>query len=242
MGAGLVCAEDLCVHSMEFRALAHGRPLPTQVVCLVAASDGVWDNWVYADVSQYFLDPARVAEVMRGNSAEGVTEAFMVENSRRARANFGSQVRAGVVLCLWSVGFLVVVRAVLVLLFPGMVCCRPLASPGVGDVVVLMLLGVFKPWALIGIYQRCVYSGPGGMCRWGMAVVRVSSFEPRRRVGWVCWSGGCLGKEKEEASGCGWMRGVWSSSVRRTPSACPPVPQADNATCVACYLIISLDE
>ncbi|CAN0272271.1 unnamed protein product, partial [Laminaria digitata] len=60
-------------------------------VCLVAASDGVWDNWLYPDVSAYFLDPERAAEVIATNSAEGVTEAFMRENARRANANFGSQ-------------------------------------------------------------------------------------------------------------------------------------------------------
>lgn len=60
---------------------------------MVAASDGVWDNWMYADVSAFFLDPARTAEVIETNSAEGVTEAFMQENARKANANFGSQVR-----------------------------------------------------------------------------------------------------------------------------------------------------
>lgn len=61
-------------------------------MCLVAASDGVWDNWLYADVSAFFLNPERAAEVVQTNSAERVTEAFMRENSRRATANFGSQV------------------------------------------------------------------------------------------------------------------------------------------------------
>lgn len=63
-----------------------------QLVCLVAASDGVWDNWLYADVSAFFLEPKRAADVILTNSAEAVTEAFMKENSRRAHANFGSQV------------------------------------------------------------------------------------------------------------------------------------------------------
>lgn len=74
-------------------------PLGTQLVCLVAASDGVWDNWMYGDVSAFFLDPARTAEVMETNSAEGVTEAFMQENARKANANFGSQVRGPCCRC-----------------------------------------------------------------------------------------------------------------------------------------------
>ncbi|CAN0141043.1 unnamed protein product [Ectocarpus fasciculatus] len=64
---------------------------PLQLVCLVAASDGVWDNWLYGDVSAFFLDPVRAKEVVETNNAEGVTEAFMRENARRAHANFGSQ-------------------------------------------------------------------------------------------------------------------------------------------------------
>lgn len=72
-------------------------------MCLVVASDGVWDNWLYADVSSFFLDPARTAEVIASNSAEGVTEAFMRENARRANANFGPQVGccSGVACCSW---------------------------------------------------------------------------------------------------------------------------------------------
>ena len=47
---------------------------------------------MYADVSAFFLDSYRTAEVIATNSAEGVTEAFMLENARRANANFGAQV------------------------------------------------------------------------------------------------------------------------------------------------------
>lgn len=63
-----------------------------KIVCIVAASDGVWDNWLYADVSGFFLDPERASEVINTNSAEGVTETFMRENARRANDNFGAQV------------------------------------------------------------------------------------------------------------------------------------------------------
>lgn len=63
-----------------------------KIVCLVAASDGVWDNWLYADVSGFFLDPVRTSEVVNTNSAEGVTDTFMQENARRANVNFGAQV------------------------------------------------------------------------------------------------------------------------------------------------------
>ena len=91
--ACLVSEPDHCDHPPR-------PPIPfgTQLVCLVAASDGVWDNWMYGDVSAFFLDPARTAEVMETNSAEGVTEAFMQENARKANANFGSQVRGLVVV------------------------------------------------------------------------------------------------------------------------------------------------
>ncbi|CAM9856321.1 unnamed protein product [Scytosiphon promiscuus] len=83
------------VMSLDLQQLFHreqGGDVPDQMlVCLVAASDGVWDNWLYADVSAFFLNPERAAEVIKTNSAERVTEAFMRENARRANANFGSQ-------------------------------------------------------------------------------------------------------------------------------------------------------
>eukprot|EP00903_Cladosiphon_okamuranus_P014142 g13143.t1 len=83
------------VMSLDLQQLFHrdqGGDIPEQMlVCLVTASDGVWDNWMYGDVSAFFLDPARTAEVIETNSAEGVTEAFMQENARKANANFGSQ-------------------------------------------------------------------------------------------------------------------------------------------------------
>ncbi|CAM9340350.1 unnamed protein product [Ectocarpus sp. 6 AP-2014] len=81
--------------SLDLQQLFHreqGGDVPDQMlVCLVAASDGVWDNWLYGDVSAFFLDPVRAKEVVETNNAEGVTEAFMRENARRAHANFGSQ-------------------------------------------------------------------------------------------------------------------------------------------------------
>ncbi len=36
---------------------------------LIVASDGVWDNWKYEDVSNHFTDPAKVCSILGGNFA-----------------------------------------------------------------------------------------------------------------------------------------------------------------------------
>ncbi|CAM9130983.1 unnamed protein product [Chrysoparadoxa australica] len=59
------------------------------VACIAACSDGIWDNWLWEDVGGFFID--RLPQVQEVDSSEAVTEEFMVENARRAKANFGDQ-------------------------------------------------------------------------------------------------------------------------------------------------------
>ena len=61
------------------------------VTCIAACSDGVWDNWKWAEVGSYFLDPQRVEGVLSSNTCESAIEGLMRENAQRAEANFGSQ-------------------------------------------------------------------------------------------------------------------------------------------------------
>jgi serine/threonine protein phosphatase PrpC len=61
-------------------------------VCVVLATDGVWDNWIYDHVSKFVMDPsclnAIVADQDRG--AARVAKSFMLRNQAFARKNFGS--------------------------------------------------------------------------------------------------------------------------------------------------------
>lgn len=61
----------------------------TRPNALVVASDGIWDNWKFEDVSNHFIDPAKVKNGTE--DIQGLTDAFMAENYRRAHANFGDQ-------------------------------------------------------------------------------------------------------------------------------------------------------
>ena len=61
-------------------------------LCLVLATDGVWDNWLYEDVNRFVMDASCVSAV--AGSTEGarrVTMSFMQRNSAYGKRNFGSQ-------------------------------------------------------------------------------------------------------------------------------------------------------
>jgi hypothetical protein len=44
-------------------AVASAAVADEMVSCIVACSDGIWDNWGWREVGSYFLEPARVAQV-----------------------------------------------------------------------------------------------------------------------------------------------------------------------------------
>ena len=60
-------------------------------LCLVLATDGVWDNWLYEDVNKFVMDASCLGAV--GAAADGakrVTISFMQRNALYAKRNFGS--------------------------------------------------------------------------------------------------------------------------------------------------------
>lgn len=60
-------------------------------LCLVLATDGVWDNWLYEDVNKFVMDPSCLGAV--GAAADGakrVTISFMQRNALYAKRNFGT--------------------------------------------------------------------------------------------------------------------------------------------------------
>lgn len=73
------------------------------LACIVLASDGVWDNWTYSDVSRFVMDPSCVNAVCSGaDGAERVAESFMQRNAMFSKRNFGSQAdnATGIILYL----------------------------------------------------------------------------------------------------------------------------------------------
>ena len=66
--------------------------LPPPIVCIVLATDGVWDNWAYEDVTRFVMDHSCLNAVSSGrDGAERVAKAFMQRNALYAKRNFGAQ-------------------------------------------------------------------------------------------------------------------------------------------------------
>jgi len=65
------------------------------LVCLVLATDGVWDNWTYEDVTKFVMDRSCVHAVMASGSANAgaarVSHSFLHRNMIHSKHNFGGQ-------------------------------------------------------------------------------------------------------------------------------------------------------
>ena len=74
------------------RGAGAGSAEQTQLLCIVLATDGVWDNWVYDDVQKFVMDSSCVQAVLEnGEGGQRVTQSFMQRNAVYARRNFGRQ-------------------------------------------------------------------------------------------------------------------------------------------------------
>ncbi len=61
------------------------------VACLILCTDGIWDNWHYDEISNFFLNDSTVQSVHEVGSCKHIITKFMEENTARARNNFGDQ-------------------------------------------------------------------------------------------------------------------------------------------------------
>ena len=62
------------------------------MLCLVLATDGVWDNWTYEDVTRFVMDSSCVDAVAAGaDGAHRVALSFMQRNAFYSKRNFGNQ-------------------------------------------------------------------------------------------------------------------------------------------------------
>lgn len=69
-----------------------GIPHAPAVACIVLATDGVWDNWAYEDVTRFVMDASCLNAINSGpDGAERVAKAFMQRNTVYAKRNFGGQ-------------------------------------------------------------------------------------------------------------------------------------------------------
>jgi hypothetical protein len=66
--------------------------LQQELVCLVVATDGVWDNWLYEDVSKFVLDSSCLRAVTASSEgAQRVATSLLHRNAIYSKRNFGSQ-------------------------------------------------------------------------------------------------------------------------------------------------------
>jgi len=79
-----------------FEAVTHGaeskQPPETPLLCLILATDGVWDNWTYEDANRFVLDASCINAVKSDpGGARRVAASFMTRNAVYAKRNFGAQ-------------------------------------------------------------------------------------------------------------------------------------------------------
>ena len=61
------------------------------ILSLVLCSDGVWDNFLFPDVTRFVMDPSCIGAVRQDlRGAQRVATSFMQRNMSRSRSNFGS--------------------------------------------------------------------------------------------------------------------------------------------------------
>jgi hypothetical protein len=64
--------------------------LDDSCICVLVASDGVWDNWLYADVHDFIMHESCISSMMSSDSgSENVAKSFIQRNDIYAKSNFG---------------------------------------------------------------------------------------------------------------------------------------------------------
>jgi 5'-3' exonuclease len=66
--------------------------LEQPIVCLVTATDGLWDNWIDSHVCKFVMDPSCLKAIIDRpeDGAQRVAKSLMMRNDMFAKKNFGS--------------------------------------------------------------------------------------------------------------------------------------------------------
>lgn len=75
----------------------------TERFCIVLASDGVWDNWIYDHVQKFVMDPSciKAIEEKPEEGVQRVAKSFMGRNMMFSKKNFGSQADNATVIVMY---------------------------------------------------------------------------------------------------------------------------------------------
>jgi serine/threonine protein phosphatase PrpC len=69
-----------------------GQTSDDKYVSIMLASDGIWDNWLYEDVSKFLMDSSCINAVKESSDGcKKVAMSFMHRNAIYSKKNFGSQ-------------------------------------------------------------------------------------------------------------------------------------------------------
>lgn len=82
------------LQKVDISAILRAMPesVPDRFLCVVLASDGVWDNWLFEDVARFVTDPSCVTAVLASSDgAQRVAHSFMQRNALYAKRNFDDQ-------------------------------------------------------------------------------------------------------------------------------------------------------
>lgn len=99
--------EDLRATRQAVAAVVTEEDPDPMTVCVVLATDGVWDNWIYDHVQKFVMDKSclKALEKDKVSGAQRVCKSFMLRNQTFGRKNFGnnSDNATGIVLYITEV-------------------------------------------------------------------------------------------------------------------------------------------
>lgn len=85
LGDKLVVSSLPTIQQVSLSSLPSGS-----TVCIVCATDGVWDNWLYASVSEFVFHKSCMAALLTEGGAQRIADYFILRNKKRGNENFGS--------------------------------------------------------------------------------------------------------------------------------------------------------
>ena len=71
------------------------------VLSIVLASDGVWDNWKNEKVAEFVMYDNCISELTNINGTQRITESFIERNNKFGKSNFGTQLDNAVAIVIY---------------------------------------------------------------------------------------------------------------------------------------------
>jgi serine/threonine protein phosphatase PrpC len=87
---GVIANPD--IQCIDLDDILNNQEDQSNTVCIVTASDGVWDNWINDHVCKFVMDPSCLKAIIEKpeDGAQRVVKSLMVRNDNFGKKNFGS--------------------------------------------------------------------------------------------------------------------------------------------------------